>query len=1021
MKLGVCLIIILLLLISITGATTYDLSSQRSITTGETNNYLYLKINTPTHTNYVGIDKRLGTRGNLVIGQQTPQGINIYATITQVAAYQNAGTWYLCPTTGLLGITGTTKTSNTIGYDSTEIALTCYDYANHANTISPGMTISSRLTSDHNAHIKINTTTTVLAGSPTDTGFAYLIIPEDQSVFRYANINGEIKELSGVEGAVSIDKAITFLDQNIQPIAESFDWNDMLDTGNTYSEILTIGGRKGLLIGTYGYGATNTINVDPIYTVDYSPIPGQWLINEDVNQQGDNNFTTQDVTAGLSDNQDTTNYTTNKFRKNNTIINYTDGISDTTNYINADGDISAQDYFIHQPTTGEQFCVRATENNGANASVYNNQTLIAQITLPTGTSTTIWTCVDLDPSTILEGRNRIGLGCSDGCGGASRIWIHTDTTTPQGEDYLYSGGTWTQQAYNHMYYLILNGSYETNGNAISGTWNKTYDPNYDWYARIKILTPATNIAHIFAYENNNNISTNNESYQLNGAGYYNINVSSLLDYETNTQGLNYTKLRVFTDFNQSIAELRLRQETNDTEAPTINEYSINNTNLKCLNTATLSANITDTIGIDKVNYTINNINYTPTKNFDNYTYTLMPTTDGSQTYNWTAIHALDVAGNRNQTYPNIQSNYSCDFATYINIQHDNNTDIKYTNESATINWTTNNTASSEVNYGETTNLGTSVGDMNYKTIHSVNLTGLSENTTYFYNLTSTHNPTQTLGEFTFATEQSCTENWQPIYTNTSSCHTNNTIFQFLTYNDTNACGTTNDLPVDNGTNVTSYCNFCDPNWVELTGGVHECQTNGTRYVEYVDLNTCYFQTGLAEDAPPIDHETSVACNYNTQEFNCSIDTNPYLNQKVEYQCTLPYTGTEWKCINQVKQFTGETLQVNPQKTEKATTLINFKPTIESREAFTTTLGILNAYYTNKNLIPYATFSLETTCSDGNQTLIYQETINTDLREPGEISGYWVWTTKNIGLVIAGLLGILIIVIVAMVIVRNIRR
>ncbi|MGB2809711.1 MAG: Ig-like domain-containing protein, partial [Sedimentisphaerales bacterium] len=56
---------------------------------------------------------------------------------------------------------------------------------------------------------------------------------------------------------------------------------------------------------------------------------------------------------------------------------------------------------------------------------------------------------------------------------------------------------------------------------------------------------------------------------------------------------------------------------------------------------------------------------------------------------------------------------------------------------ATINWTTNEPSDSLVDYGETTSYGSSVYDAAKVTSHSVTLTGLLPNTTYYYLVTST--------------------------------------------------------------------------------------------------------------------------------------------------------------------------------------------------------------------------------------------------------------------------------------------
>ncbi|MTI88828.1 MAG: PKD domain-containing protein [Balneolaceae bacterium] len=59
-----------------------------------------------------------------------------------------------------------------------------------------------------------------------------------------------------------------------------------------------------------------------------------------------------------------------------------------------------------------------------------------------------------------------------------------------------------------------------------------------------------------------------------------------------------------------------------------------------------------------------------------------------------------------------------------------------TETEATISWTTDENADSQVNYGETTSYGSSSGSGTYVTSHSVTLTGLTASTEYFYQVVS---------------------------------------------------------------------------------------------------------------------------------------------------------------------------------------------------------------------------------------------------------------------------------------------
>ncbi len=65
------------------------------------------------------------------------------------------------------------------------------------------------------------------------------------------------------------------------------------------------------------------------------------------------------------------------------------------------------------------------------------------------------------------------------------------------------------------------------------------------------------------------------------------------------------------------------------------------------------------------------------------------------------------------------------------------TTANITSISATVTWTTDESSNSVVNYGATTALGSTISDTAMVTSHSVNLTGLAENTTYYYEVQST--------------------------------------------------------------------------------------------------------------------------------------------------------------------------------------------------------------------------------------------------------------------------------------------
>ena len=242
---------------------------------------------------------------------------------------------------------------------------------------------------------------------------------------------------------------------------------------------------------------------------------------------------------------------------------------------------------------------------------------------------------------------------------------------------------------------------------------------------------------------------------------------------------------------------------------------------------------------------------------------------------------------------------------------------------------------------------------------------------------------------TYNCVENCTPFWIPQYINTTSCSINNTILQQKNYYDDNSCGTTVDLPLDNGTLVELYCNYCDSDWINLG----TCIENNTILNNYVDYNVCYVVTGLQEDAPPVNDGVWTSCQYFNNEFECYISEEPYITDKMEYTCTLP-TGN-YDCINTVSYGFDDILQVNPQKKEKSDGIITLKSDIESREYFTANKGLLNAYFTSKNLVADNDFIITTICSDDNQILTSQQIISPTIKDLHNTNTWLIWGKRNI--------------------------
>jgi len=223
-------------------------------------------------------------------------------------------------------------------------------------------------------------------------------------------------------------------------------------------------------------------------------------------------------------------------------------------------------------------------------------------------------------------------------------------------------------------------------------------------------------------------------------------------------------------------------------------------------------------------------------------------------------------------------------------------------------------------------------------------------------------------------------------TNTS-CYTNNTMDAYYVSNDLCA----------NDYNITEYCNYCDPDWTPRTGGIYECNVTNQKVVFYDDFNTCYAVTGLFEDSPPIDHNTTVDCSFYTTNMTCELDPNPYLTDRINMICEVPNNET-WNCVTYVRSSLNSTqiLQSNPEYKVTSTSLLSFtSPKQENRESFTNENTIVNGYYTNKNIETDRDFVVGMRCSNGGSTLISEYPITPEYRGLSTVMNRIVWAKENL--------------------------
>ncbi|HIH10771.1 TPA: hypothetical protein HA241_01125 [Candidatus Woesearchaeota archaeon] len=109
--------------------------------------------------------------------------------------------------------------------------------------------------------------------------------------------------------------------------------------------------------------------------------------------------------------------------------------------------------------------------------------------------------------------------------------------------------------------------------------------------------------------------------------------------------------------------------------------------------------------------------------------------------------------------------------------------------------------------------------------------------------------------------QQCLENWTTYY---GECFANDSKKKY--YLDQNDCGTSINLPADNGTEVS--CDYCTPNWTEVNTS---CRRDNVIITSYKDLNSCYTVTNLSSDNNP-PQKVFHQCDY-CSIHNCSAAIN----------------------------------------------------------------------------------------------------------------------------------------------------
>jgi len=283
----------------------------------------------------------------------------------------------------------------------------------------------------------------------------------------------------------------------------------------------------------------------------------------------------------------------------------------------------------------------------------------------------------------------------------------TRSITASGQGFLHLGGelagtkfeglldemiiadtAWTAQEVMDIYNQGINGS-----SAIRSTFNLALDNTDDYYLMTRKTTPGIDSVSVYHYQDNNSIDQATLDTHTITTGW---DIIPLVNSIVNNSNASF---RFFTSAYSEFSEVQLIVGINDSQLPAISQESINMTSLACNSSVRLQANATDDNFIDQVFFFYtdnagNNIEEADriidTDIFfvdESYTHT----TTGTEIYNFTKINATDIAGNFQQSFPDLQFNYTCLGAdetppVIVDVVLQNFSMINKLQENLTINW-----------------------------------------------------------------------------------------------------------------------------------------------------------------------------------------------------------------------------------------------------------------------------------------------------------------------------------------------
>lgn len=254
----------------------------------------------------------------------------------------------------------------------------------------------------------------------------------------------------------------------------------------------------------------------------------------------------------------------------------------------------------------------------------------------------------------------------------------------------------------------------------------------------------------------------------------------------------------------------------------------------------------------------------------------------------------------------------------------------------------------------------------------------------------------------------CVEDW---VADSNSCLINDSIF--ISYTDSNSCGSVDDLPVDNGT--FGVCNFCGEDLEQVIG---VCKINDSQSVSYVDNNfsSCCSVTGLVSDCSvlfsPYNVSSAQNCSFFDNDLSCDFPSVVEFKDRMVVDCVIPInvSNESFSCVSKVFED-GRLLQVNPEYKTVSSGLLTVKgDRVEPKEFFTPSNRLLNVYFTNKNLLTDKSFVFEVSCTSVERTLTSKSLITPFYDGASGVLNRLVWAKQNATYLIVSIFFVIVFIL-----------